>query len=131
LELSGGGNLSTNPQQFDWRANEARSWSDTGKERILFLIVRGVWLCIIGGQDFSLANYVSLWIKAGQGINNQCDTMQAAKKSPFENVKASYSDSFCGKVGVICVYDTFEVLNELLCLSFNLITNIVLFLFAF
>lgn len=79
MELSGGGNWLTNPQQLDWRAKEARSWADIGKERILFLFVRGVWLYIIGGQDFSLANYVSLWRKAGRGISIQCDKMQAAK----------------------------------------------------
>jgi hypothetical protein len=56
-----------------------RSWADIEKKRILFWFTRGVWLSIIGGQDFSLANYVSLRKKAGQGINIKCDTMQAAK----------------------------------------------------
>lgn len=66
---------STNPQQLVWQ--EVRP--DIGKKRIPFLFVRGVWLSIIGDQEFCLANYVSLRKKAGQGINIECDTMQTAK----------------------------------------------------
>jgi hypothetical protein len=73
LELSGGGK-SINPQQLDWQED-----ADIRKKRILFWFVRGMWLSAIGGQEFSLVNYASLRKKAGQGINIECDTMQAAK----------------------------------------------------
>jgi len=55
----------------------------------------------------------------------------SSKNPPFENVKASYSNSSCEKVGVISVYDTLEVLNDFLCLLFNLIIHTFIYFYLF
>jgi hypothetical protein len=79
-----------------------------GKKKTNSLLVfRGVWLSIIGSQDFSSASYVLLRRKAidgqGQGFNIGGETMQAEIYLPSNKLKTSLVLPSVENVGVISV----------------------------